>query len=271
MNGPKVKRGVFFGVTGLTGAWLTAMLGFGLAFPLLAWLPDETLFDLMDDVDPAALTHRLHELIVGVFSWALLLGVALQLHKPERKVAPLLAALAVPVVLSVVEIFNGNFVIADTLPLLVPILAVGLLHPTRRDLLRVGHFEPTLAGLTALASVPWVVFALAQARLQRVDVTGDVHAEAGHWGLMAGFGILVLVWGLIGASDRPGWRITGFMAALSSMLYGLHSLLFSDVASSASAGWAIAAIIWGVIYGLAASRRERVGESPTSSEPLRVS
>lgn len=271
MNGSKLKRGVFFGVTGLTGALLVAMLGLGLAFPLLAWFPADTLFSLMDDIDPAALTHRLHELTVGVFSWAVVLGMVLQLHKPERKVAPLLAALAVPVVLSVVEIFNGNFVLADTLPLLVPILAVGVLHPTRRELARVGRFDPTLAGLTALASVPWVVFALGQTRLQRVGVTGDVHAEAGHWGLMAAFGILVLVWGLIGASDRPGWRITGFMAALSSMLFGLHSLLFSEAASSASPGWAIAAIIWGAVYGGAASRRERAGEAPTSSESLRVS
>lgn len=270
MNGPKVKRGVFFGVSGLTGAWLLVMLGFGLAFPVLAWFPDDTLFSLMDDVDPAALTHRLHELTVGVFSWTLLLGVVLQLHRPERKVAPLLAALAVPVVLSIVEIVNGNFVVADTLPLLVPLLAVGLLHPTRRALVRVGRFDLPLAGLTALAAVPWMVFAFSQARLQRVDVTGDVHAEAGHWGLMAGFGLLVLVWGLIGASDRTGWRITGFVAALSSMLYGLHSLLFSEVASAASTGWAIAAVLWGVVYGAAAWRRGRVGQAAPSPESVPV-
>lgn len=270
MNGPKVKRGVFFGVSGLTGAWLLVMLGFGLAFPVLAWFPDDTLFSLMDDVDPAALTHRLHELTVGVFSWALVLGVILQLHKPEKKVAPLLAALAVPVVLSTVEILNGNFVIADTLLLLVPILAVGLLHPTRRDLVRVGRFEPTLAGLTAIAAVPWVVFALGQTRLQRVDVSGDVHAEAGHWGLMAGFGILVLVWGLIGASDRTGWRIAGFLAALSSVLYGFHSLLFPEVASAASTVWAIAAVLWGVVFGAAVWRRSGVDQLAADPEPLRV-
>lgn len=270
MKGSNVKRGAFLGVTGLTGAWLLVMLGFGLAFPVLAWFPDDMLFSLMDDIDPAALAHRLHELTVGVFSWALLLGVVLQLHKPERKVAPYLAALAVPVVLSVVEFSNGNFVLADTLPLLLPILVVGLLHPTKSELVRVGHFDPTLTGLTALAAVPWAAFALGQARLQRVDVAGDIHAEVGHWGLMAGLGILVLVWGLIGASDRPGWPITGSMAALSSVLYGLHSLLFSGVASAASPGWATAAVLWGVTYGAAVVRRSRMDDRAADPEPIRA-
>lgn len=270
MRGSNVKRGAFLGITGLTSAWLLVMLGFGLAFPVLAWLPEDVLFDLMDDIDPAALTHRLHELTVGVFSWALLLGVVLQFHKPERKVAPLVAALTVPIVLSVVELFSGNFVPADTLPLLVPILAVAFLHPSRSEFVRVGRFDPTLTGLTALASVPWAVFVLGQIRLQRVDVAGDVHAEAGHWGLMAGLGILVLVWGLIGASDRTGWPITGLMAALSSMFYGLHSLLFSGVASAASPGWAAAAVLWGVVYGAAVLRRSRVGIRASDPEPIRA-
>lgn len=271
MTGSKVKRRVFYGVTSLTAVFLTVMLGFGLVFPVLAWFPESMLFDLMDEIEPGALTHRLHELTVGILSWALVLAVFLQFHKPERKVAPLLQALAVPMVLTVVEVVNGNFVVAETAPLLTPILLVGLLHPRARDLVRLGRLDTRLAGLTALAAVPWIVFALGQSRLQRLDVAGDVHAEAGHWGLMAGFAIVVLAWGLIGASDRPGWRIPAFSTALSSVLYGIHSLVFSQVASTASVGWALAAIVWGSVYGVTAWRRATVDEIPAESAALRIS
>lgn len=271
MSGSRVKKGLFYGVVGLTSVLLVALFGFGLAFPVLGFLPDETLFSLMDDVDAAALSHRLHELTVGIFSWAVLLGVLVQFRKPERKLAPLLAALAVLVVLSTVEAINGNLVIADTLILLIPLLAVALLHPRAKDLLRFGRFDRGLAGLTALAAVPWAFFAVSQAQLQQGDVTGDVHAEAGHWGFMAAFALLVLVWGMIGASDRPGWRITGFMAALASALYGLQSLLFPEVASAAPVGLALAATAWGVVYGVVAWRRGRVDETAAESEPLLTS
>lgn len=271
MSGSKVKKGLFYGVVGLTSVLLVALFGFGLAFPVLGFLPDETLFSLMDDVDAAALSHRLHELTVGIFSWAVLLGVLVQFRKPERKLAPLLAALAVLVVLGIVEAINGNLVIADTLILLIPLLAVAFLHPRAKDLLRFGRLDRGLAGLTALAAVPWVIFAVSQAQLQQGEVTGDVHAEAGHWGFMAAFALLVVVWGMIGASDRPGWRITGFMVALASVLYGLQSLLFPEVASAAPAGLALAATAWGVVYGVVAWRRGRVDETAAASEPLLTS
>lgn len=260
MTGSKVRKRAFYGMAGVATALLIVMLGVGLSFPVLAWLPDSTLFALMDDIDPDALAHRLHELTVGIFSWVLLLSVALQFRKPERRVAPLLQGLSIPVVLSVVEMVNGNFVLVETLPLLLPLLALAVLHPAAGELIRPGRFDASLGGLTALAAVPWTVFAVGQARLQQLNITGDTHAEAGHWGLVAGFAILLVVWGLIGASDRPGWRITALITALSSVFYGAHSLLFPASGSAASVEWAMAAIAWGAVYGVAAWRRERVGE-----------
>lgn len=268
VTGSKVRRRTFYGMAGLTTALLIVMLGFGLSFPVLAWLPDSTLFALMDDIEPDALAHRLHELVVGVFSWVLLLSVALQFRKPERKVAPLLQGLSIPVVLSVVEMVNGNFVLVETLPLLLPLLVLAVLHPAAGELIRPGRFDARLAGLTALAAVPWALFAVGQAGLQQLNITGDTHAEAGHWGLVSGFAVLLVVWGLIGASDRPGWRITALITAVSSVFYGAHSLLFPESASAAPIGWATAVIAWGAVYGVAAWRRERVGDvsEPRTSE-----
>lgn len=260
MTGSKVRKRAFYGVAGLTAALLIVMLGFGLSFPVLAWLPDSTLFALMDDIEPDALAHRLHELTVGIFSWVLLLSVAVQFRKPERRVAPLLQGLSIPVVLSVVEMVNGNFVLVETVPLLLPLLVLAVLHPAAGELIRSGRFDARLTGLTALAAVPWSVFAVGQAGLQQLNITGDTHAEAGHWGLVSGFAILLIVWGLIGASDRSGWRITALVTAVSSVFYGAHSLLFQESASALSVGWATAAIAWGAVYGAAAWRRERGGE-----------
>lgn len=262
MTGSKVKKGVFYAATAITGVVMTAVLGLGLVFPVLVWFPDAMVLALFSDIEPAALAHRLHELTIGVFSWVLLLGVVLQLHRPERKVAPLLGAAAIPVVLSTVEAVNGNFDIAETAPLLFPLLLLGVLHPRAKALVRPGRLHTALAVLTAVAAVPWAVFAVGQARLQQLAVAGDVHAEAGHWGLMTGFAILVLIWALIGASNLPGWRIAGFAAAVSSLFYGFHSLVFPQGASAAPLGWAMAAIAWAAVYAVAAWRRERVGELP---------
>lgn len=74
---------------------------------------------------------------------------------------------------------------------------------------------------------------------------------------MASFALLVLLWGLIGASDRPGWRLVAWAAGLATAIYGMQSLLFPTVASTASAPWAVAAVVWTVAYLVVAERRAR--------------
>jgi hypothetical protein len=73
---------------------------------------------------------------------------------------------------------------------------------------------------------------------------------------MAVLAILIIVWGLIGASDRPGWRLVAWVAGLASAWYGFQSLLF-PAASAAPLPWAVAAIIWAVVYVIVAERRAR--------------
>lgn len=255
MADPKGRTRSFYLITGATSALMAAMLGFSLAFPVLTWLPDSVVLELFD-VEQDALAHRLHELIIGVLGWMLLLGVVLQLHKPERKLALLLQAATIPVVLSVIEIITGNFVVAETALVLIPLLAVGLLHPRARNLFRTGPLHPVTTSLAAIAAVPWAVFSASQVQLQQLAAAGDAHAAAGHWGLMAAFAALMPLWALIGASASPGWRVTGSLTGLAALFFGLHSLLFPESASAAHPGWAMAAIAWGAIYGAAVWRRD---------------
>lgn len=261
----KIRKRSFYAITSVSSLLLVALLGVTLAFPVLAWLPDRVVFELFD-VGPDALAHRRHELTIGFLGWMLLLGIVLQLRAPERKHALWLQAATIPIVLSVVEIVTGDFVVAETAPVLLVILLVGLLHPRASDLVRTGRLDPAMAGLSVLAAVPWVVFSVGQVRLQQLAAVGDAHAQAGHWGLMAAFAVLVVIWALIGASTLPGWWITGLLAALVSLAYGVHSLLFPAGASAAAAGWALAAVAWGAVYPVAIWHRRRTDAAQTTHE-----
>lgn len=270
MPGSKSRRVAFYAVTTLFSLLLLALLGFPLLFVVLVWVPESTLLSLFDDIGPADLAHRIHEMGLGVIAWAMVLGVVVQFRKPERRVAPLLQALAVSLVILVIGVIVGTSNPAEDAVFLVPMLLLAFLHPRARDLVRVPGLDKVMTGLVALAAVPWVAFAIAQGRLQRLDVAGDVHAEAEHWALMAGFAILVVLWGLIGASDHPGWRLTAWITVFASAFYGLQSILFSDFPSAAPTALAIAAIVWAVAYGVASMRRARVSQTEEPSRAAAV-
>ena len=107
-----------------------------------------------------------------------------------------------------------------------------------------------------------------------MNMPGDEHAELSHWSTMAVFASLVLLWALVGSTDRTGWRITAWLAGASAVIYGVGSLAFPNVASAADAGWAVAAIAWGVVFvGLterrARSQRAGVSRSPAEAATLR--
>jgi hypothetical protein len=153
----------------------------------------------------------------------------------------------------------------NTAPFLVPLLLIALLHPRARDLFRFGRLARTMLGLTALAAIPWLAFALSQAELQRLNIAADEHAQMEHGQRMAVFASLMIVWGLIGSTNLPGWRLAAWIVAYGAIVYGLQSLVFPVQASAAPAGWAIAAAGWGAAYLVAAEQRRR-SIQPRASE-----
>jgi hypothetical protein len=120
-----------------------------------------------------------------------------------------------------------------------------------------------MAGLVALAAVPWLVFAFTEAQLQWRNVAGDSHAAMEHWATFALMAVTIVVAGLIGSTDHTGWRLPAWIAALASIDHGLHSLAFPDVASSTSTPWAVAAIVWGCVYAVAIIDRSRRSVLPS--------
>ena len=253
----KLQNLIFKVITGLFVLFL--LVAFNLVFLLIviSWLPDAAWLAILSDPgDPADLSHRLHNSILPVTTWSVLIGTVVQLYRPQDRLAPLLMALAVPVIFALVELATGTYTVMGTGPFLFPLVLIALLHPRARELVRVRQLDGVMAGLTGLAAVAWFSFAYGQVQLQRLASPGDSHAEMEHWNLMAVLAILIIVWGLIGASDRPGWRLVAWVAGLASAWYGFQSLLF-PAASAAPLPWAVAAIIWAVVYVIVAERRAR--------------
>ena len=253
----RVRKRFFQGLVILFSLFL--LVSFNLVYLMLvvSWLPDATYLAIISDLEAADLVHRVHDSMLPVTAWTLLIGTALQLRRPQDNVAPLLMALTIPVALTSIHLLTGTFDPQFTAISLVPLLLIALLHPRARGLLRVRRLDGPMAVLTGLAAIAWLRFAYAQAQLQRLALPGDAHAEMEHWSRMAAFALFIILWGVIGASDRPGWRLVAWVAGLASAWYGLQSLLFPTAASTAAVTWAVAAIAWGIAYIVAAERRAR--------------
>lgn len=268
MESSKWRRRIFRVLTVISLLYYLAFFGLFLLFFFLLWLPDETVLSIMDDLEPAELAHRVHEMAIALIGWALILGISAQLHRPQRKVAPMVHVLVIPIVISVVELITGSLVLVDTLLLAAPILFLALVHPRSRELVRVGSLHAPMTSLATAAAIPLAFFAVSQARLQLFGAPDDPHVERGHWGFLAALAVLLVVWALIGASDRPGWRFTAWVAGGATALYAVYSLIFPHHASALSTSWAIAASVWAAVYVVAAERRARDREVTEDIEAM---
>jgi len=236
----------------------------GLMEVVFMWLPDATVVSTFDDISTADLVHRGHFNAIGIVSWAFVPVILVQLRKPERRAAAMLLAVAIVVAATTLYGLSGSLTdwLLEEMTLLIPVLLLAWTHPQARDLVRWPRFDRNMIRLGALAAVPWLVFAFTQAQSQWQNVAGDSHAGSEHWATSALMALTILSGALIGATDHRGWRLPAWIAALASIDYGLHSLVFSDVASAASTPWALAAVAWGCAYAAAILRRSRAAAHP---------
>lgn len=219
---------------------------------VIDWLPDDALLAVREG-PPEVPVHRLHSTALSVLVWSMIIGIGVQLHRPRRKVAAMLMALAVPPAIALGEVLTtGTYVAMGTAPFFAVLLLIAVLHPAARQLVRIRRMDPIMSGLTAVAAVPCITFAVGQRELGRLH--GGV---VDHWTFVAALSILVVFWGLIGASDRPGWKLPAWAAALTVVIVGLKSLLFPEMLSRAPLPWAVAALIWAGCYLIAGRLRER--------------
>ncbi|MEN8238218.1 MAG: hypothetical protein ABFR53_03340 [Actinomycetota bacterium] len=251
----------------LTVAFL-ALFVFGLFEVVLMWLPDEVLLSVIDDLTAADLEfHRAHFLSIGIVAWALVPALAVQLRKPERRVAPMLQLTVIVVVSSVVFGLSGTLGdwLVEEAAILVPVLLLAWLHPRARDLINRPAFDRGMVTLAAVAALPWLAFSIDNARLQITGIAGDPRPEEELWAAAAMMGVAIAACAIIGSSDRAGWPLPAWTAAAGSVIFGLHSLVYRDAASTLPIVWAVLAIVWGVGLGVMIVRRQLLREPEHAS------
>ena len=227
-------------------------------------------------------SHRIHDFTFAFLLGSAAVGMLAQLRTPSKNVAGQLMAL-IPWVglLLVIPLTDywvapgAGFVIVATALFGVLTLNAMIFHPTGRGLFRsfsVSRMNRVMLVLVIIAAVPLLVFASTNIGLQRT-VAND-HFAAGHYGFMAAFSFTVIGVGLLASLRPDGWRLTAWVAGLLPALFGVTSLVYPDIDSSLRSVWALAAIVWGVVFVVAgefskkAKRPTQLGDERRSHRPV---
>lgn len=230
---------------------MAVFLGDTLAFLFTAWI----------DSEPGV--HHLHELALVTMLWTVVVGLLVQLYKPERRVAGIQQALLVTAVITGANVLTGFF-FPPALLLGSLLLAAFTLHPAGWDVLRVqtaASVSPVFIGIVVLAAIPLTVYAGDQYALQ---ASGDVHAQLGHYTDMITYSLLILLLGLLASVKPVGWRVPLWSAAGLACVLGVTSVLHPEVASSVGPFRGGLAVLWAVGYVAIGEVTHRKSGAPTN-------
>ncbi|MFC7228042.1 hypothetical protein N0B31_11575 [Salinirubellus salinus] len=248
-----------FGKARLAGFGLVVLATIGFAVVALGELFSLLVVGWTEPVGAELGIHRLHVMAIALTILTTLLGVFVQAYRPTRQVASMLGAF-----LSIVVAAGITVGVGESLGSIVPfLLLVGLatvLHPAGRELLDRGQsYSPAMLALVVVAAIPMLAFAVDQVSLQLGS--GDPHAAAGHYTVMAQFGLVPLAYGFLAAIGMRGWRVAAWIAAIPVSYYGVLSIAFPAQASSTGVVWGTAAVLWAVGF-VVVTEYSRVGTSP---------
>ncbi len=259
----RTRRYAFRGLVVVMAALAIVLFWVALAFPVVAWMPDSVLDELLGTA--GAGIHRIHAVGFSVQLWLMVGGIALQLHRPRRKVAVVWMVGFAFAISTVIEIVIGTFDPSE-LVFLILFAILAWIHPG--DLQRRPHpVRGRLVPVAWLGATGMVVFAWIQLGLQMSGGAGNPHVALGHYGGMAAAGLMVAAAALIAATDAPGARIVAWFAGLGTVFYGIASAVYPGHASSLGTGWGVAAAIWGAVFVLVseyeAGATSQEAEAPT--------
>lgn len=255
------RRIAFRVIAGLLGLWLLVISFFGLTEVVLMWLPAETVGDMVPDGGSASTDiehHRTHFFAIGLVAWGVVPALLVQLRRPERRTASMLFLLVSATTSLVVFALHGTVGewLLEEWTWFVPVVALAALHPARA---RLGHWpghDRVQLGLALVAALPWLAYAVVNAS-RELTRSGGEHAIEEHWAIAAWLGVVVVAAAVLGGSRHHGWQLPAWYAAIASILFGAHSLVFPDLASALWTPFAVAAILWGVAYAAATVARTR--------------
>jgi hypothetical protein len=208
--------------------------------------------------------HRVHDLTFSFIFGTAVVGMLAQLRRPSENVAAQLMALIPWVALGLASALSLTWIRFAPAPISAALTLLAItLHPTGGNFFRsfsMSRLNRVMLGLVIMAAAPLVAFAATNIRLQAT--APNDHAALGHYGFMAAFSFTVIGVGLVASLRPDGWRLTAWVAGFLPALLGLTSLVFPDVDSNLGLGWAIAAIVWGVVF-VAAAARAQAAQGPT--------
>lgn len=215
-------------------------------------------------------SHRTHDVAHGALFSTLVLGVVVQLRRPQSNVAGMVMAQIPGAALLLVAALAGNVdLIFGRNPLryaAAVAVVVALLHPSGRGLFRSFRAAavswPMLA-LVGAAAVPLLSFASSNIRLQRG--VNDIHMFMGHYAFMAALAYAIVGVGVLASLRLVGWRLPGYVTGLLAAVLGLTSLLYPDATSSLGTGWAVAAVFWALTFLAVAARMSSLSVSSKAS------
>jgi hypothetical protein len=194
-------------------------------------------------------THNVHSLMLALTMWVIIFGVAVQVHRPERRIgSAYVYAIAGVVVLG--SMLALGAVPAEAVPILAGAAAFSvaafLAHPSplAAKFRSIGSPNALLAALLGVAVIPLLAFSVDSFATHLASGPGDEHYEFGHWAFMGIYPIVAILVGAVSAVKVSGWRLAGWVAAILVASHGLVSLV-APAASALGTLWSVLAIAWG--------------------------
>jgi hypothetical protein len=251
-----VRRAGFYAAVLGALAVYAVLAGEMLAFVVSGWF-----------VEPGP--HHFHDLVTFGLIWMGILGLVVQLYRPERRVNAVLASVFVMVPLGVIAASTGSPI--AMMPILFGTLGllVVALHPAGRSLLRLERGVPgtrAVGALLAAGTLPLLLYAGGQ--LVEQYTVADDHALLVHYGGVATAVWFVLAMGTLAVFRTRDRRFAAWSAGLFAAYVGLASTVYPGQPSSPGPLWGGLAVAWGLALVVAFElTREREPESSGEREP----
>jgi hypothetical protein len=223
------------------------------AMRVIAWLLVATgvgfsLFTIVFGiVGPNQEIHAVHNAIVVALISVLTVPPLVVVARRPEEAAPELLILIALVVVGVVAMAISLTPDPFTVPVLVLIVALWFLAPSRDGAVPVGRpsLPMLVLGVAALALL--VPYVLGNANLSRTDQTSD-HARFFHWVEAAFFALGIPVLALVGALRPRAYRIATWSAGIGLALLGAASVLFTSLPSALPSPWSWLALVGGLAF-----------------------
>jgi hypothetical protein len=212
-------------------------------------------------VDPAQEIHAFHNAMVAALLLVLSAPASIAIAVDPRRAVRPLVVLTVVGIAALATMALSLTIDPFTLPFVLILALQWALLPDRRGALPAGRPSTILLALVLVAAAPLMVYALAQAELQRVDHASE-HAAFYHWVEASFAAVAVVLLGLLAAIRPAAYRLAGRSAGAGLAVLGAASIALGGFASAFDAPWGWAALTGGIVYVAVAEWQARRDLSP---------